>query len=178
MDQRDKETPLMAIYGPVAVCAEQVGDRPGFATAFTFLQEVLDGSHSAAREVAALAEGENKRIDLDGDRVYALLQHPRTKPRAEQQAEAHQAYADVQAVIDGDEILEVMPLDGLETTLPYDAQRDVSLYRMPDPAAASKLVMRRGLAAVLFPADGHAPLQAPDGTPRPSRRVVVKVQVK
>src|SRR5437762_9887676 len=107
----------MAIYGPLAVCAEQVGDRPGFAAAFAFLQQVLDGSHPAAHDVAALAEGGNKRIDLDGDRVFALLQHPRTKARADQQAESHQAYADVQAVIDGDEILEVMPLDGLETTL-------------------------------------------------------------
>ncbi len=37
--------------------------------------------------------------------------------------------------------------------------------------------MRPGLAAVLFPKDGHAPRQAPDGTPAASKRSVVKVRV-
>ena len=81
----------------------------------------------------------------------------------------------MQAVIDGDEILEVLPLEGLETTQAYDATKDVELYKMP--ADGSKLVMRRGLAAVLFPEDAHAPLQAPTGSPAPSRRIVVKVRV-
>jgi biofilm protein TabA len=169
----------MAIYGTLDVCADQVGDRPHFATAIQFVRDVLAGKHEAARTLAALPEGQNERIDLagkDGEDAYALLQHPRTKPRAEQQAEAHRAYADVQAVIDGDEILEIMPLEGLVTTLEYDGARDVSLFKMP--AQGSKLVMRPGLAAILFPADGHAPLQAPDGVSRPSKRVVVKVRVK
>lgn len=168
----------MTIYGPIDVCAAQVGERPHFATAFSFLRGMLDGSHPAAQTLAQLPEGQIERVDLAGEGgvdVYALLQYPRTRPRAEQQAESHREYADVQAVIDGDEFLEVMPIDGLETTLQYDASRDVALYKMPE--TGSKLVMRRGLAAVVFPEDGHAPLQAPDGTPRPSRRIVVKVRL-
>ena len=57
----------------------------------------------------------------------------------------------------------------------FDPARDVRLYKMPE--VGSKLVMRPGLAAVLFPEDGHAPLQAPDGTPRASKRIVVKVRL-
>ena len=168
----------MAIYGTVETCADQVGDRPHFATALQFLSEVLGGSNDAARQLRALAEGESVRLDLagpDGRDVYALLQYPRTRPRAEQMAESHRLYADVQAVVDGDEILEVMPLAGLETTREYRAEQDAALYKMPE--TASRLVMRPGLAAILFPEDGHAPMQAPDGTPRFSRRVVIKVRV-
>lgn len=181
----------MAIYGTIDTCAAQTGDRPHFATAFSFLTAVLDGTHQAAGTLASLPEGQIERVDLAGPAgldAYALLQHPRTKARADQQAESHRQYADVQAVIDGDEFLEVMPLDGLETTLPYDATRDVALYKMPSEdaqqrsqpgaPAGSKLVMRRGLAAVLFPEDGHAPLQAPGGVPAPSKRIVVKVRVQ
>jgi biofilm protein TabA len=168
----------MAIYGTLDTCAQQVGDRAHFAAAFSFLQSVVDGSHEASQQIASLPEGQVARINLagkDGEDAYALLQYPRTRARADQQAEAHREYADVQAVIDGDEILEIMPLEGLETTQPYDAARDVELYKMP--AVGSKLVMRRGLAAVLFPEDAHAPLQAPDGVSRPSRRIVVKVRL-
>lgn len=168
----------MAIYGKVETCAEQVGDRPHFATALQFLSELLSGSNEAARTLSALGEGENVRLNLagpEGRDVYALLQYPRTRPRSEQQAESHRVYADVQAVVDGDEILEVMPLDGLETTHEYRAEADAALYRMPE--TASRLVMRPGLAAIVFPDDAHAPMQAPDGTPRLSRRVVLKVRV-
>lgn len=176
----------MAIYGTIDTCAAQTGDRPHFAAAFSFLTAVLNGTHHAARTLASLPEGQIERVDIAGPAgldAYALLQHPRTKARADQQAESHRQYADVQAVIDGDELLEIMPLDGLETTLPYDATKDVALYKMPSDGppsgapAGSKLVMRRGLAAVLFPEDGHAPLQAPGGVPAPSKRIVVKVRV-
>ncbi|MBI3972658.1 MAG: YhcH/YjgK/YiaL family protein [Chloroflexi bacterium] len=168
----------MAIYGTIDTCAAQVGHRPHFAATFDFLNSVLDGTHQAARQLADLPEGQLVRVNLagkDGTDAYALLQHPRTRPRGAQQAEAHRDYADVQAVIDGDEILEVIPLAGLDTTQPYDASKDVALFNMP--ADGSKLIMRRGLCAVLFPEDAHAPLQAPDGIPRPSRRIVVKVRV-
>ena len=168
----------MAIYGKIDDCASQIQAHPGFAAGFAFLKAVLDGSHPAAGQLKEVAEGTPVRINLlgpDGEQAYAQLQHARTKPRAEQQAESHRVYADIQAVIDGDEALEVMPLDGLETTLAYDASRDLILYKMPD--GGSRLVMRRGLAAVLYPSDAHAPLQAPDGVSRPSRRIVVKVKV-
>jgi YhcH/YjgK/YiaL family protein len=168
----------MTIYGTVETCAAQVGDRPYFATALAFLSDLLGGGSEAARTLNALGEGEMVRLNLEGPEgrdVYALLQHPRTRPRSEQQAESHRVYADVQAVVDGDEILEVMPLAGLETTRPYSAEGDAALYRMPE--TASRLVMRPGLAAIVFPEDAHAPMQAPDGTPRFSRRVVLKVRV-
>jgi len=172
------ERNIMAIYGTLDTCAEQLGDRPHFATALDFLKAVLDGSHEAARTIRELQPGKVERVNVagpEGSDVYALLQYATTKARAEQQAESHREYADVQAVIAGDEILEVMPLDGLEATMEHDPARDVRLYKMP--AEGSRLILRPGLAAVLFPADGHAPLQAPDGTPAPSRRIVVKVRV-
>ena len=168
----------MAIYGTIETCRKQLAGTSGaarFDKALTFVDQLLKGSHPAAQTLRGLEAGKVERLDLDGDDVYALLQYPSTRARADQKAEAHRAYADVQAVIDGDEILEVMPLDGLKPTMEFDPERDVRLYEMP--AEGSKLIMRPGLAAILYPEDGHAPLQAPDGTPKPSRRVVVKVRV-
>lgn len=169
----------MAIYGTLDVCARQVGDRPHFAEAIQFVQGVLDGSHEAAGTLRALASGQIERVNLagpDGQDAYALLQYPTTRERSQQKAESHRAYADVQAVIDGDELLEVMPLGDLDVSQEYDAGNDVTLYKMP--TEATKLIMRPGLAAILFPEDGHAPLQATASGPAPSRRVVVKVRVK
>ncbi|HVC92176.1 MAG TPA: YhcH/YjgK/YiaL family protein [Pirellulales bacterium] len=168
----------MAIYGQIEECASQLGARPGFNEAFKFVRSILDGTHPALDQLGEIAEGQTIRIDLVGEKgviAYAQLQHSRTKPRREQQAESHRLYADVQTVVDGDEIMELLPAEGLKVTQPYNPDRDVALYEMPSDG--SRLLMRRGFAAVLFPTDVHAPLQAPDGVSRGSRRVVVKVRV-
>ena len=148
----------MAIYGTLDACAAQVGDRPHFGPAIGFLKAVLDGSHPAARTIRELPQGQIERLDLageGGEDAYALLQHPSTRARADQLAESHRQYADIQAVIDGDEILEVMPLEGLETTQPYSAEKDVALYRMPAD----------WLEADPPPRPGRHPV--PGGRPRP-----------
>jgi biofilm protein TabA len=164
----------MAIYGSWQACAMQVRHHAGFETAFRFLQAVVEGEHAAAQTLASLPEGEVRRVDLDGERVYALLQHVSTRPREQQQLEAHRQYADVQFVLRGQEVIEVAPLDGLTVTQPFDAARDVALYAMPEEG--TRLLMESGSCAILFPSDAHAPLQARGGGGQANRRVVVKVR--
>ncbi|MDQ3701148.1 MAG: YhcH/YjgK/YiaL family protein [Chloroflexota bacterium] len=52
----------------------------------------------------------------------------------------------------------------------------MAIYGTIDTCAA-QTGDRPHFAAVLFPEDGHAPLQAPGGVPAPSKRIVVKVRV-
>jgi YhcH/YjgK/YiaL family protein len=163
----------MAIYGKWDDCAAQVGTHAGFQAAFDFVRQVVDGSHEAAGILAGLAPGSAQRYDLDGDRLYAMLIHAVPKPRAEQQMEAHQRYADVQVLISGHEAMEVSPVDGLTVTTPFNASNDAALYAMP--AEASTLLMDDGDCVILFPTDAHAPGQARDEGGPTSRRVVVKV---
>ena len=163
----------MAIYGKWEDCAAQVGSHDGFALAFDFIRQVVDGSHPAVATLMALNERETKRIDLDGDRVYAMLQHFPTRQRAVQQAEAHRQYADVQFVLHGHEYMEVMPLDGLTVTRPYSEDGDAALYALP--ADGTRLLMDDGSCAILFPSDAHAPMQSREADTF-SRRIVVKVR--
>jgi len=118
--------------------------------------------------------GESRRVDLDGDRLFAMLQHSLTKPRAEQQMETHRRYADIQVVVAGSERMELAQVKDLTVTTPYDTQKELVLYSMPNDTGTT-LVMENGCCAVLFPTDVHAPLLAPAGVSGGSRRVVVKV---
>ena len=52
--------------------------------------------------------------------------------------------------------------------------RACALVRVPE---GFELILHPGLGAILFPEDGPAPLQDRNGTPTPSRRIVVKVHV-
>lgn len=168
----------MAIYGAREDCAAQVGlgeQHPGFQLAFRFLQEVTDGTHEAARVLADLPEGKVQRFEIDGDRVYAMLMHRPTISRDQGQMEAHRQYADVQFVLRGREVMEVAPLAGLTAKTEYNVEKDAQLFHLPEDGAGTKLLMDDQSCAVLFPSDAHSPMQARDGDPRLSRRVVVKV---
>ena len=64
---------------------------PRIAAALDFLHDV---------DLACLAEG---RYDIDGDRIFALVQSYVTVPSAEGSWEAHRRYLDLQHVVQGRE---------------------------------------------------------------------------
>lgn len=117
------------------------------------------------------AEG---RTELDGERLYASVSIYDTSPRDERRFEAHRKYIDVQAVLEGEEGIDV----SLETDLPileaYDEKREVMFLKPPKEFAS--LVMQPGRFAVFFPQDVHRPgcnLQRKQRV----RKIVVKVQI-
>ena len=115
----------------------------GLAKAFEYLQTLDAGCP-------------NGRYELDGDRMYCLVQRYRTKPRAQAALEAHRKYADVQFILAGRETILWAPHAALtKVTQPYDANRDTEFFGMiANPMPVSLIA---GQFAILFPADGHAP---------------------
>lgn len=135
---------------------------PGIAAALEFLRTA---------DVAALADGRN---DVDGDRLYAMLNRYRTKPPTEAVWESHRRYIDVQYIVRGQEWMGYVPLDRAPAVkTPYDASRDILFYE----PGTDGFVMTAGQFAVFFPEDIHAPgLVA--GTPTDVVKIVMKVAVE
>jgi YhcH/YjgK/YiaL family protein len=106
-----------------------------------------------ARDVPrTVADG---RTDIDGERLYASVATYETGPREERRFEAHRKYIDVQALLDGEEIIDVALDRDLPALEAYDEKRDV-MFLEPPPQFAS-LAMRPGLFAVFYPHDIHRP---------------------
>jgi len=133
----------------------------GFTAAFDWL-------------AAFVPETPDGRYDIEGDDVYALVQSYDTVPATEKKYESHRAYADIQYVAAGTELIHYAPVGGLRPVTDYDAQKDYLLYA--DPAAATPLHMAPGTFAVFLPHDGHKP-GCTNGTPSRIKKVVVKVRV-
>lgn len=121
---------------------------------------------------ADLAELPIGRVDIDGDDVFANIQEYETIPASEKQMEAHRRYYDVQYVVEGEELMEYAPLEGLAEARPFDEDADFGLYAAPD--RPSSVVLRAGDVAVLAPEDAHKPGCAL-GAPSRVHKVVVKV---
>lgn len=111
------------------------------------------------------------RHDLQGDRLYALVQCYVGKTDDQVVWESHRRYIDVQYVARGCERMGWCPLaPELTLTQPYDAQKDVIFYH----TTGRFFEVAAGDFAVFFPSDVHAPgLRAADATE--ILKVVVKV---
>ena len=113
------------------------------------------------------------RYELDGDRVYAVVQRYRPKPPAEARWDAHRQYIDVQFMAEGVERIGYAPLGkALPVAQAYDSQRDFALYA----AQGDFFTVRVGDFAIFYPTDVHAPSVA--GEPPVATIDVCKVVIK
>lgn len=125
---------------------------------------------------ADLSKAPDGRHELDGQRLFVMVQQYQTKPLAEATWEAHRQYIDVQYVIQGAERIGYAALrDNVPVQRPYDAEKDVIFF----DAAGDFVSLRVGDFAIFAPHDIHAPGLAlsPSGALGTVRKAVVKCRV-
>jgi YhcH/YjgK/YiaL family protein len=122
----------------------------------------------------ALSQKADGRYEVDGDKLYYIVQRYTTKPVEECKLEAHKKYIDVQFVVSGQEIIYHTPLNGLKIETPYDASKDVAFYKAP--ASITAVNLAPGMFCILFPQDAHIPCCRVNG-PSNVHKVVVKVKL-
>ena len=126
-------------------CAERyAGLHPRFAEAFRYL---------ARTDLSALPTG---RTDIDGDRLFVILDRKDGRGREGARLEAHRRYVDIQFTIDGDEEIGWTSLAAcIAPDAPFDATKDIVFF---NDAPSTWLRVPRGSFAIFFPEDAHAPL--------------------
>jgi biofilm protein TabA len=162
----------MAVFGSLSTVRAQLANDPRFQAAFAYLAEALQPGSVAHRRIGGVAVGVTDRVELSGG-SFALEQAYLSKPRPEAFLESHRKYIDVQAVVAGEEIQEVVDIGRMTVEAPYNAERDLIKYL--DFQDTSLLSAREGLVAVFFPVDGH--ISRASGAPVLVRKTVVKVPV-
>jgi biofilm protein TabA len=141
----------------------QVLMTPSLRKAFDFLR---------ARDLLQLPDG---RMDIDADRVFALVQRYETVRMDAPKYECHRKYIDVQFIATGEEVIGWAPAERMSVTEAYDAGKDVCFGTIA-AGTWTPVRLEAGQLMVLWPEDAHAP----KGVARePSRvmKIVVKVAV-
>lgn len=110
------------------------------------------------------------RYELEGEKLFAMIQEYPTKPVELGRWEAHRKYIDVQFVAAGVELIGYAPLSTLEVVEPYDGEKDVMFLK----GSGSFLRVDAGMFAIFYPQDAHMPTLAVEGS-GPVRKIVVKV---
>jgi YhcH/YjgK/YiaL family protein len=118
----------------------------------------------------ALADLAVGRLDLDGDRLFVLVQEYTTKLAVDCQYEAHRKYCDIQTVASGIERVGWAHLAQMQESIVYSEEKDVAFFS----GQGDLFTLSPGVFAVFFPHDVHMPcLQGP--APAVVKKIVVKV---
>ncbi len=134
---------------------------PRLAQALDFLRRT---------DTAALSIG---RHDIDGDRLFALVQEYTSRPPDQCVWEAHRAHIDVQYVARGIERMGYTHISQAVEREPYDGARDVTFFE----PGGDFVTVRAGTFTIFGPEDVHAPGHAA-GAPLPVLKIVVKVRIE
>lgn len=123
-------------------------------------------------DVHLLTDG---RVEIDGDRVFALVQRYETVKTNAPKFEYHRKYIDIQYIVSGEEVIGWAPADRMTVTEEYDGNKDICFGTVPE-GEMTPVYLKTGQLAVLYPEDGHAPKLAA-GRPSHVFKIVVKVAV-
>lgn len=120
--------------------------HPDFREAFTFLSR---------GDLASLASG---KIELQGERLFALINRDPGRGHEGARLEAHRKYIDIQFLVDGSEEIGWRPTaECRQLTEPYSEPRDIMFF---GDAPHSWIHLPVGKFMILYPEDAHAPLAA------------------
>lgn len=133
--------------------------HPGFKPAFEYLKTV---------DLATVADG---RHEIDGARLFMLVQRGPGKGTAKARYEAHKNYIDIQCTISGDDLIGWKNLaqcagqgEG------YNAEKDIEFFA---PEGGAWVPVPAGTFGIYFPEDVHAPKGAEDDL----CKIIIKVKV-
>ena len=105
-----------------------------------------------------LAEMATGKYELNGDRIYALVNRDPGRGRSGARLEAHRKYIDIQMLVAGCEEIGWRPTPECQRLAEeYDPARDVMFFA-DEPQAWINLPI--GKFMIFYPEDAHAPLAA------------------
>lgn len=147
---------------------DRINNRTLYETWRSGVAEALD--YLAKTDFQKMPDG---KYELDGERLFAIVQRYRPKPLAEIVWETHRNYIDIQYVAEGVERMGYAPLgDHPRVKQDYDPQLDAIFYE----AQGDFFIVPAGSFVVFTPRDIHAPALAVDSPDDASE--VLKVVVK
>ncbi len=148
------------------ICDHLLSARPYYS--------LHQGFPAALEFLAGLSSREpppSGRVELDGERLFAIFDQAIGRGRAGAKLEVHRRYVDIQVCLAGRETIGWRPLrECTKPTAEFDAGRDIQFFA-DSPTAWFDLAPEH--FAIFWPGDAHAPLAGEETV----HKVVVKVAV-
>ena len=113
------------------------------------------------------------RIDIDGDNLWCNVASYTVNPDNPLKYEAHREYADVQVMVDGEEVFGWANTKECNVTEDFKEGCDIAFMDAPN---GQFFELRKGYFAVFFPEDAHAPCRKSENADT-AHKLVYKVKL-
>jgi biofilm protein TabA len=144
----------MAIFGKIIDLQKQFENINELGLVFDYLDQAIKSNTEVNTRILSMGCDQYEKIKITSD-IFAIEQSYSTQKSEKLFFESHIKYVDVQFLISGREVIEVVHIDLLEVDSEYNGEGDYSLYKATPNS--SKIIMRSGDLSVFFPKDGHMP---------------------
>lgn len=94
--------------------------------------------------------GEKQTVNDD---FFYSIQSYVTKPAEQCKLESHREYIDIQIMVEGQEVLDIVDTSRLTVKEEYDSMKDVMFWNVPQRMARTTL--RAGDCIILYPENAH-----------------------
>lgn len=121
-------------------------------------------------DLPALAPG---RYDIDGDKVFALVQEYESIPVEQGKWECHRKYADIQFIVEGTEQIGYASVQDMKVVTVYNPDKDISFLT----GKGDYVTLNKGFFGIYFPNDAHQPKIAPGNVTGKVKKVVIKIKM-
>lgn len=165
MRYSDKLTYLLKQYIPDTMVIDDLTHLKDYTGLLPTLETVIRFLNS--HDLQALSDG---RFELDADGHFMNLQTIAPKASGQAVLEAHRQMIDIQIPLTGDEMMGYAPIGKLKAA-PYDETKDISFY---EEKPELLFTVKKGMFAIFFPQDAHAPGIASDTI----KKAVFKIPVQ
>ena len=102
--------------------------------------------------IDALSEGDHP---IKGEDLYVKVLKYLPKEADKNNFETHEIYTDVQVIVEGEELMQIAPLDFLEKKTDCEVEGDFQFFCANN--YVSDIVVRKGQFIVFFPREAHKP---------------------
>lgn len=158
----------MALFGTTETLEKQACSKK-YGKVFEFIK-----TYDLAGTFAGMNPGDKKTVEIDSKNVYAIFQVYKTKLHENAKLEGHRNYADVQYIYDGAEIIGYADIKDIDAEPEYNAEKDIFFCHATKQL--SHVILKAGEAAILEPADLHAPCMM-IGEQKVAKKIVFKVKL-
>lgn len=157
------------LVGTLQQLKDQVKDHAKLKAGLEYLM-----NFNADKEFADITPENNRKVEIEGDDVFAIIQTYTPKDWDVLKFEGHRKYIDIQCVFGGEEKLLHTGTQRIKKQGEYDEEKDI---HFSDVDRFSELLLTNGDACILYPEDMHAPCMKAESDEL-VKKVVVKVAVE
>lgn len=93
-----------------------------------------------------------KKVFVNDGFYYSVLKYM-TKPEEEAKLESHRKYVDIQIIVKGEELMDIVDISRLIMKENYNADNDVMFWNVPERMA--RLTLKAGDYIILYPENAH-----------------------